>query len=143
MSEQKSIASNYKWLAALIVLIGIVFLLWATLYGAELKGTPNPEASRASDKFSEMDKDKDGKVVLEEFQASYPGMNQQAFVVIDRNGDGAIQRAEWIDFINQHGSGQKPDLNRRGAPMNNIPGDPLIPPPNSSDLPLVRPPAGM
>ncbi len=141
MSEQRPAASNYKWLAALVVLLGIVLLLWATTYGAE--STPNPMSSRASDKFSEMDKDKDGKVVLEEFQANYPGMNQQAFVVIDRNGDGAIQRAEWVDFINQHGSGQKPDLNRRGAPMNNIPGDPLIPPPDSSDLPLVRPPGGM
>lgn len=89
------------------------------------------------DRFAVMDVNKDGKVVLEEFQAASPNMNEQAFILIDRNKDNAIDRIEWEEFIANHGSGMKQP---EGAPMNNIPGDPLIPPPDSSDLPLVRPP---
>lgn len=88
------------------------------------------------DRFAVMDVNKDGKLVLEEFQAASPNMNENAFVMIDRNKDNAIDRVEWEEFITHHGSG----ASRQGAPMNNIPGDPLIPPPDSNDLPLVRPP---
>lgn len=90
----------------------------------------------AEDRFDVMDIDHDGKVVIEEFRAAYPNMNEQAFVIIDKNGDKGIERAEWIAFTANHGR----DEQSRGAPMNNIPGDPMIPPPDSSDLPLVRPP---
>ena len=31
---------------------------------------------------------------------------------------------------------------KMGAPMNNMPGDPIIPPPGSADMPLVTPPNG-
>ncbi len=86
-------------------------------------------------RFVEMDTNNDGKVVLEEFNAAFPNMNERAFAVIDKNGDQGIDRAEWFEFVANHG--RSPE---RGAPMNNIPGDPLIPPPDSNDLPLVRPP---
>lgn len=89
------------------------------------------------DRFTVMDANRDGKVLLEEFQAASPNMNEQAFIMIDRNKDNAIDRVEWEEFIENHGSGMR---RQEGAPMNNIPGDPLIPPPDSSDLPLVRPP---
>lgn len=91
-------------------------------------------------KFDQMDINKDGRVILEEFQAAFPNMNEQAFGMIDLNNDGAIEREEWLQFTEGHASGNMPRLRERGAPMNNIPGDPLIPPPDSSDLPLVRPP---
>lgn len=89
------------------------------------------------DKFAQMDTNNDGKVVIEEFRTAFPNMNEQAFVVIDKNGDKGIDRTEWVEFIENHGkSGAMPPRD----PMNNIPGDPLIPPPDSSDLPLMRPP---
>lgn len=95
-----------------------------------------PEVS-AQDRFDVMDIDHDGKVTLEEFSAASPNMNEQAFVLIDKNGDKGIERAEWIEFMQNHGrSAAEP----KGAPLNNIPGDPMIPPVDSSDLPLVRPP---
>lgn len=91
--------------------------------------------------FEQMDKDNDGKVVLEEFRTAFPNMNEKAFVVIDKNGNSGIERAEWYEFIEGHAKGMQPAKMREGAPMNNIPGDPMIPPPDSNDLPLVRPPA--
>ena len=95
-----------------------------------------PELS-SQDRFDVMDIDHDGKVTLEEFTAASPNMNEQAFVVIDKNGDKGIERTEWIEFMQNHG---RPADQQRGAPLNNIPGDPMIPPVDSSDLPLVRPP---
>lgn len=91
--------------------------------------------------FEQMDLDNDGKVVLEEFRTAFPNMNEKAFVVIDKNGNSGIERAEWYEFIEGHAKGMKPAKMRDGTQMNNIPGDPLIPPPDSNDLPLVRPPA--
>lgn len=119
------------------------FMLGAALgIGLLAQGACAPASQSAPpppmDRFSVMDVNRDGKIVLEEFKAASPNMNEQAFVMIDRNKDNAIDRVEWEEFINDHGSGMagRP----KGAPMNNIPGDPLIPPPDSSDLPLVRPP---
>ena len=97
-----------------------------------------PEPAPPVDRFVLMDVNGDGKVVREEFQAAFPNMNENAFLLIDKNRDNGIERVEWEEFVQTHGAGmQKPP---QGAPMNNIPGDPLIPPPDSDDLPLVRPP---
>lgn len=103
----------------------------------------------ADDRFTAMDKDGDGRVVLEEFRAAYPGMSERAFVVIDSNGDGGIERAEWATFMQSHAAGMPPEgMNGiKGSPdhaprMNTMPGDPMIPPPGSADLPLMRPPSG-
>lgn len=98
-----------------------------------------PQAATHPDRFSALDSNGDGKVVIEEFRASFPNMNEQAFDVIDYNGDKVIDRNEWAEFSSTHGQAPvRPP--REGAPMNNMPGDPLIPPPDSSDLPLMRPP---
>ena len=91
------------------------------------------------DSFAVMDANGDGKVTIEEFRTANPNMTEQAFVIVDKNGDKGISREEWAIFMEDHGRSLAP---RRGAPMNNIPGDPLIPPPDSSDLPLARPPLG-
>ncbi len=94
--------------------------------------------SHMSDRFGQMDKNGDGKVVLEEFRAAFPNMSEQAFAVIDANGDKGIERAEWFDFTAEHAKGARPRMGT--APrLNNIPGDPLIPSPDSGDLPLMRP----
>lgn len=105
-----------------------------------------PRHATPDDRFAAMDKDGDGRVVLEEFRAANPGMSERAFVVIDSNGDGGIERAEWATFMRGHAAGMRPD-GMGGAPdraprMNNMPGDPMIPPPDSADLPLMRPPSG-
>lgn len=91
------------------------------------------------DRFAQIDTNGDGKVVLEEFQTAFPNMNEQAFVVIDRNQDKGIDRVEWMEFMDNHGKSQKAP--GEAPVMNNMPGDPLIPPVDSSDLPLMRPPA--
>lgn len=96
--------------------------------------------NKMQERFTVMDVNKDGKVVLEEFRETFPNMNEQAFGMIDLNGDNAIDRAEWFQFTEGHASGNMPGKVERGAPMNNIPGDPLIPPPDANDLPLMRPP---
>ena len=105
-----------------------------------------PAHTGGADRFAAMDKNGDGKVVIEEFQAARPGMSERAFVVIDSNGDGAIERAEWDAFMQGHAAGVPPQGMTMPQPetaprLNNIPGDPLIPPPDSADLPLMRPPS--
>lgn len=92
-----------------------------------------------ADLFVRMDTDGDGKVTAGEFRSAYPNMNQNAFVMIDSNGDGVIEQGEWNIFTATHAR-QDRSGPERGAPMNNIPGDPLIPPVDSNDLPLMRPP---
>lgn len=90
------------------------------------------------DRFAQMDANSDGKIVIEEFRTAFPNMNEKAFLLIDTNGDGAIDKTEWLDFMDGHA---KSGMQREpGAQMNNIPGDPLIPPVDSNDLPLMRPP---
>lgn len=96
----------------------------------------------AEEKFVRMDTNRDGKVIVEEFVAAYPNLNREAFAVIDRNGNGAIDRPEWLEFLEKHSMGVMPRGDDPNARMNNIPGDPLIPPPDSADLPLVTPPNG-
>ncbi|MDY3810659.1 EF-hand domain-containing protein [Desulfovibrio porci] len=125
---------------ALLALAGLLALPTLT------RAADDPAKAAPRDKFEEMDTNKDGKVVLEEFQAAFPNMKESAFVVIDKNGDGAIERVEWDEFLKGHAAGMKPGMGgmppKMGAPMNNMPGDPIIPPPGSADMPLVTPPNG-
>lgn len=121
---------------------GLCFVLAAGALGlmacaAQSANTPDHIKSR----FQAMDANKDGKVVLEEFRTSFPNMNEQAFVMIDTDGSKAIEEAEWYDFMNRHARDSMRQRSDGAMNMNNIPGDPLIPPPDSNDLPLMRPPA--
>lgn len=47
-----------------------------------------------SEVFTEVDADKDGRVTMTEWQAVNPGKPASEFKKVDRNGDGAITRAE-------------------------------------------------
>lgn len=109
------------------------FFLLSGQTGCAATDTPPPVEK---DRFIEMDVNRDGNVSLEEFTAANPNMTSQAFVIIDRDKSNGIDRIEWAEFAQDHAR----PAPQRGAPMNNIPGDPLIPPPDSSDLPLMRPP---
>lgn len=126
---------------ALLALAGLL-----ALPALQARAADDSAKAASKDKFEEMDKNKDGKVILEEFQASFPNMKESAFVVIDKNGDGAIDRVEWDEFLKGHAAGMKPGMGgmppQMGAPMNNMPGDPMIPSPDSADMPLVTPPNG-
>lgn len=124
-------------------MFGLLALL--SLLALPAMAAENP-AMASKDKFAEMDKNNDGKVVLEEFQAAFPGMREEAFKSIDKNGDGVVVREEWEAFSTEHAAGMKPGnmprTTQKGAPMNNMPGDPIIPPPDSADMPLMTPPNG-
>lgn len=118
---------------------GALAAVFAVTQGLAMPGQKG--GMSAADRFDQMDADRDGKVVVEEFRASFPNMNEKAFDVIDINGDKVIDRGEWLEFSAGHARGAMPQgMKDKGAPINNIPGDPLIPPPDSSDLPLMRPP---
>ena len=93
------------------------------------------------DKFSQMDADKDGKVSREEFKALFPNMREEAFVAIDKDGDGFISIDEWNGFMKDHSSGMRPNTMNDG-PMPTVPGNPMMPNPGSAELPLVMPPNG-
>lgn len=115
-------------------------LLSLILLPCQTSCSPRRDAAQepaAQSRFVLMDVNKDGKVDIQEFKTSFPNMNEQAFAIIDANNDKGIDEAEWIYFMDNHGKSRpKPD----DAPvLNNIPGDPLIPPVDSSDLPLMRP----
>lgn len=60
---------------------------------------------RASERFDQMDADKDGKVTWAEFSAYYPNMREAAFAMIDVSADGFIDRDEWIGFSAGHAGG--------------------------------------
>lgn len=107
------------------------------LSGCLFSACANSAASQG--RFAKMDTNGDGNVVLEEFQSANPGMKENTFMLIDLNNDGVIDSNEWASFMDSHGRTGMAPGQERGAPMNNIPGDPLIPPVDSDDLPLMRP----
>lgn len=128
----KDNSSRFRGKLLATAALGACLAFQAAGCAAQQSQTPGTQ-----DRFDVLDINHDGKVVIEEFRQASPNMNEQAFMIIDKNGDKGIDRAEWFDFMENHGK-QPPE--QMGAPMNNIPGDPLIPPPDSDDLPLVRPP---
>lgn len=116
-----------------------VLCLWAASAQA------NPAATNAgkADKFVMMDTNKDSKVSYEEFKAFFPNMREEAFTVIDKNGDKFIDRTEWNEFVSNHSS------SHMGGNMSNMmsgqgamPGNAMMPSPGSADIPLVTPPNG-
>jgi len=121
------------------IALAAVLCLWAASAQANPAATDAPKV----DKFELMDTNKDGKVSYEEFKAYFPNMREEAFAVIDKDGDKAINRAEWDEFVSNHSSGHM------GGSMGNMmggqggmPGNAMMPTPGSADMPLVTPPNG-
>ena len=121
------------------IALAAVLCLWAASAQANPAATDAPKV----DKFELMDTNKDGKVSYEEFKAYFPNMREEAFAVIDKNGDKVIDRAEWDEFVSNHSSGHM------GGSMGNMmggqggmPGNAMMPTPGSADMSLVTPPNG-
>ncbi len=108
----------------------------------------------APDRFAQMDKNGDGKVDWEEFQAAVPGMKRPAFDTIDTDKNGSICRSEWDAFMKSHMGGQKgmpagmpagkgmpagmgmPPAGMMGGSDAKTPADA-----DKGDMPLIQPPA--
>ena len=101
-------------------------------------------AYAAPDRFAQMDKDGNGQVDWEEFQAAIPGMKRPAFDTIDADKSGGISREEWDAFMKSHMGGQK--MPPAGMGMGKMPpaGMGKMPPEDmggKTGMPLIQPPA--
>ncbi|MDO5483391.1 MAG: hypothetical protein Q4F27_00635 [Desulfovibrionaceae bacterium] len=83
----------------------ITLLALAGLFALPVAVDAKPDA--AADSFKRMDSNKDDKIVMEEFAATFPDMREAAFVAIDRNGDKIIDTEEWAIFVKNHASDMK------------------------------------
>lgn len=83
----------------------ITLLALAGLFALPVQADAKSDA--ACDSFSRLDKNKDEKIVLEEFTVAFPNMREAAFVAIDRDGDKVIEREEWAVFIKNHAADMK------------------------------------
>ena len=107
----------------------LLFLAALTLCAAPAYATP--------DRFEQMDKDGNGQVDWEEFQAAVPGMKRPAFDTIDADKSGGICRSEWDNFMKSHMGGQK-GMPPAGAEKG---GMPMIQPPvQQGEAPGIVPP---
>ena len=121
------------------IALAAVLCLWAASAQANPAATDAPKV----DKFELMDTNKDGKVSYEEFKAYFPNMREEAFAVIDKNGDKVIDRAEWDEFVSNHSSGHMGgSMGNMMGGQNGMPGNAMMPAPGSADMPLVTPPNG-
>ena len=123
---------------SLLPLLAALVLMASPIHAMPGMGS---DSGGMGDKFSQMDADKDGKVSREEFKALFPNMREEAFVAIDKDGDGFISIDEWNGFMKDHSSGMRPNTMNDG-PMPTVPGNPMMPNPGSAELPLVMPPNG-
>ena len=115
------------------IALAAVLCLWAASAQA------NPAAGDADkvDKFAMMDTNKDGKVSYEEFKAFFPNMREEAFAVIDKNGDKSIDRAEWDEFVSNHSSGHMGgSMGGMMGGQSGMPGNGMMPPVSYTHLTL-------
>ena len=98
-------------------------------------------AYAAPDRFEQMDKDGNGQVDWEEFQAAVPGMKRPAFDTIDADKSGGICRSEWDNFMKSHMGGQK-GMPPAGMGMPAGMGGKAMPPAGAekSGMPMTQPP---
>jgi len=87
-----------------IASMSFVVLLFAALFftAASAQARPDMAGQAATERFSAMDTNKDGKISREEFFAAYPHMKEAAFEAINTSGDGFISFDEWEAFVKGH-----------------------------------------
>lgn len=73
--------------------------------------------SKSQSKFDQADTNKDKKLSLEEFTQGFSSINQEAFHMINKDGDDFISADEWTNFINGHESMQKPSSPAADSPL--------------------------
>ena len=144
---------NYaRWRAAAL------FLAISALAASPAFAMPGNKTVRTTDpaeRFAAMDSSKDGKVAWEEFHASRPNLNENAFKMIDADKNGGISLDEWKAFSSGHGGNAKtPDMGAMMKAMGGKGGMPAMPgmnaissddvsgtPAKPSGMPLITPPA--
>lgn len=112
-------------------------LMAQCLWGTQLLAMPAVPDKTAKDKFTTSDVDGNGLLSPEEFKTAFPGMRDEAFTVIDKNKDKAIDRTEWNAFAQNHSA----KIMGRGS-MNSMPSSNGTPTSTNNSVPLVTPPDG-
>ena len=112
-------------------------LMAQCLWGTQLLAMPAVPDKTAKDKFTASDVDGNGLLSPEEFKTAFPGMRDEAFTVIDKNKDKAIDRTEWNAFAQNHSA----KIMGRGS-MNSMPSSNGTPTSPNNSVPLVTPPDG-
>ncbi len=97
-------------------LIILTIMLGLTSYA---QANPNNASTpkNAQEKYTQMDKNADGKVTAEEFKALYPTMQSNVFGIIDANNDKVISLKEWNSFQEQHMQGMKSNNQGKASRM--------------------------
>ena len=113
-----------------IILAGLIVFAFAASAGAD-------------EKFTQMDKDGNGQVTWEEFQAVYPNMKRPAFEAVDTDKSNGISHEEWDAFRSGH-AGARASGGMGGGMGGTMPIKPLpkdgTPDAPQEELPLIRPP---
>lgn len=68
----------------------------------------NTAGASMGGKFAAADTDKDKFLSKEEFAAAFPGLKPEAFDRIDKDRDGKISVEEWASFYMGHGGSKMP-----------------------------------
>ncbi len=70
-------------------------------------GKTSEAMGSATEKYHNMDSNKDESVDAAEFKAAYPQMTDAVFGIIDKDSKGGITMEEWMTFQTSHMQGMK------------------------------------
>jgi hypothetical protein len=100
-------------------------LLLLPFAGGAPAGAVKPAPPKGT--FAAMDKDGNGRVDREEFQAAFPNLKSKAFEAVDADADGTVSLEEWKAFRQAHTGARQSAMppGSYGTPA----GQPLIRPP--------------
>jgi hypothetical protein len=89
------------------ILVTAVFLLGTTLAYADCgkghgESNPHKMGRITATAFEDLDTDKSGTVSFEEFKAVFPRTQEAGFKMLDKDGDGQLNEAEWEAFKDAH-----------------------------------------
>ncbi len=90
-----------------VTLVTAVFFLGTSLTYADCgkaHGDSNPHkmGKISATNFEDLDTDKNGSVSFEEFKAVFPRTQEAGFKMLDKDGDGQLNEAEWAAFKDAH-----------------------------------------
>ncbi len=90
-----------------LFVVTVVFLLGTSLAYADCgkahdDSNPHKTGRISTTNFEDLDKDKSGGVSFEEFKAVFPRTQQAGFNMLDKDGDGQLNKVEWEAFKDAH-----------------------------------------